>query len=166
MRSILSALSVALLLVACGGDDSNSTDGSAGNDNSSSVTEGATVTADGDSLAELCVNTINAYRATLDLPPYERWSDAEVCANGEAKSDSESGKAHGAFPNCGEFGQNECPDWSGDPKTALPKCLRAMWNEGPGGGHYEAMRSSKYKKVACGIAETSKGTFWAVQDFR
>ncbi|MCA9699350.1 MAG: hypothetical protein KC431_17630, partial [Myxococcales bacterium] len=87
----------------------------------------------GDDTAEqLCVDTINDYRATLSLPPLERWTDAESCSNAEAKSDSETNTAHGAFGQCEEWAQNECPGWPGPPEDMIVDCLALMWAEGPG----------------------------------
>lgn len=150
----LAAIAAALSLGACGSDD----DASAGPSGASN------------DAATLCVDTINRYRATLNLPPYGRWTEKESCADGQAQSDSASGKAHGAFGRCGESAQNECPGWSGDPAKALPGCLEMMWNEGPGAefsehGHYLNMSSTKYTKVACGF-HAAGGVVWAVQDFR
>jgi hypothetical protein len=112
-----------------------------------------------------CVDAINAYRATLGLAPYARWTQEESCADGQALSDSKTGKAHGAFTQCGEHAQDECPGWPGPADAMIPKCLAAMWAEGPGGGHYENMRG-KYTQVACGFATLPNGSVWAVQDFR
>jgi hypothetical protein len=117
-----------------------------------------------------CVDKINEYRATLSLPPYQRWNAKESCADGEAKSDSETGKAHGAFPSCGEWAQNECPGY-GSVNSTVTTCLAQMWAEGPGAdfqthGHYINMSSTKYTKVACGFYETPTGSVWAVQDFQ
>jgi hypothetical protein len=121
--------------------------------------------------AQLCVDTINMYRATLNLAPYARWTDQEACADGQAASDSMTMKAHGAFGMCTEGAQNECPNWSGPPEMLLKGCLASMWAEGPGTdfskhGHYINMSSTKYTKVACGFHQTSTGKYWAVQDFR
>jgi hypothetical protein len=121
----------------------------------------------GSSTAEqTCVDTINQYRATLGLPAYTRWSSEESCAADQAKSDSMSGSAHGAFTQCGEFAQNECPGWPGPPGQMITQCLAMMWMEGPGGGHYENMRSNMYTQVACGFYTLSDGSVWAVQDFK
>jgi len=121
------------------------------------------------SYRERCVDRINEYRATLDLPPYERWKSAEKCADGEAHSDSHSGVAHGAFPSCDEYAQNECPGWP-SLDSVVTGCLQMMWDEGPGPfdehGHYINMSSTSYTKVACGFHVTSDGSVWAVQDFR
>lgn len=151
-------------LMACGNEPTATSGASRGGG-------GATPTlasSDGsvETLQELCVTTINAYRERKGLPPYERWTDAETCADGEAKSDAATNRAHGAFPRCGELAQNECPGISGSPERALTTCLEMMWDEGPGGGHYDTMASSKYSKVACGFFVTESGALWSVQDFR
>lgn len=123
-----------------------------------------------ESYRQKCVDQINSYRATLGLPPYQRWSASESCADGEAKSDSETGQAHGAFPSCGESAQNECPGYPGLDST-VTTCLAQMWAEGPGSdfqqhGHYINMSSTQYSRVACGFHQTPGGSVWAVQDFQ
>jgi hypothetical protein len=120
---------------------------------------------------QYCVDKINEYRATLSLSPYARWKDGEGCADGEAKSDSETMKAHGAFGTCGEFAQDECPGWPGPEIKLLDGCLAQMWAEGPGEpysahGHYINMSSTKYTQAACGFYQTPDGKFWAVQNFK
>ncbi len=95
-----------------------------------------------------------------------RWREGEPCADGQAKADAATRRAHGAFGRCEELAQNECP---GNPGTAEPNiggCLQAMWDEGPGGGHHDIMASTKYTQVACGMHDTGNGTFWSVQNFR
>ncbi len=116
--------------------------------------------------SERCVDIINKYRATKSLPALTRWTAQEDCSDGEAESDSKSGKAHGAFTQCGEMAQNECPGYPGTVTENLPECLADMWAEGPGGGHDDNMTNPKYTKVACGIHELSNGDFWSVQNFR
>jgi len=122
-----------------------------------------------ESYRQQCFDQINQYRATLGLSPYTRWTDKEACADGEAKSDSQTGKPHGAFPSCGESAQNECPGYPSLSST-VTTCLAQMWAEGPGAdfqahGHYINMSSTKYSKVACGFYESPNGV-WAVQDFQ
>jgi hypothetical protein len=148
---LLPVLLSALLLPACGdGDGDGDGDGSA---------------------ASLCVATINMYRATLDLPPYARWTEAEACSSQEAQSDSMTGQPHGAFGQCGESAQNECPGWPAPPEGMIEDCLALMWAEGPGEdfqqhGHYINMSSTSYTKVACGFFTTPQGDVWAVQNFQ
>jgi hypothetical protein len=119
---------------------------------------------------QLCVDTINMYRATIGLPPYQRWTDAETCSDDEAAADGQSGTPHGAFGQCGEFAQNECPGWPSPAEQSLPDCLAQMWAEGPGEdfqmhGHYINMSSQDYTMVACGFADVG-GELWMVQNFK
>ncbi len=118
-----------------------------------------------------CVDIINAYRASIGLPAYARWTAKETCVDAEALADSKTGQPHSAFGQCSEFAQNECPGWPGTPATMIGSCLQAMWNEGPGSnfathGHYINMTSRSYTKVACGFAVLPNGTVWAAQDFQ
>lgn len=116
-----------------------------------------------------CVSRINAFRATEGKPPMQRWTAAESCSDLEAKSDSETGTPHGAFGDCKEWAQNECPGW-GSVQDAVDGCLQSMWDErlNPGGeqGHYRSMASDKYTMVACGFYETPGGKVWALQNYR
>jgi hypothetical protein len=121
--------------------------------------------------SQACVDGINAYRATLDLPQYGRWVEAEDCVSGQAEADQGTGVAHSAFGNCGEWAQNECPGWPGPPGDSIQGCLDMMWAEGPGEdfdvhGHYLNMSSDEYTEVACGFYELPDGSWWGAQDFR
>ncbi|WP_438005737.1 hypothetical protein WME89_44855 [Sorangium sp. So ce321] len=141
-----------------GGDDGPGTGGSSG-------AGGAT------GAAQLCVDTINQHRATLGLAPLARWTEAESCSDEESESDGNSGTAHGAFGDCDERAQNECPGWGGPPESMIGPCLQLMWDEGPGEdfnkhGHYINMSSTSYTKVACGFHTFPDGSVWAVQNFQ
>lgn len=121
--------------------------------------------------SSLCVDLINKHRASIMLPPYQRWEDAEVCSSEQAKSDADSEIPHGAFAQCGESAQNECPGWPGKPEEIISGCLQMMWDEGPGEdfsqhGHFINMSSEEYTKVACGFFETDDGQVWAIQNFK
>jgi hypothetical protein len=111
-----------------------------------------------------CVDQINEYRAALGLPALERWTEGEGCTDSEASSDSRTGTPHGAFGQCGEHAQNECPGWGPPVEDAVTGCLKMMWDEGEGGGHYENMTGS-YTRVACGFYE-GEGGIWAIQNFQ
>ncbi|MFV8750447.1 CAP domain-containing protein [Nannocystaceae bacterium ST9] len=155
------------------GDTTSTTTGDGDGDTTTTTGDGDTGNPDNpyDAAAQHCVDTINMYRATLDLPPYERWIEAEVCSGEEAQSDSMTQTPHGAFGQCGEWAQNECPGWPGPPEQLLDGCLAQMWAEGPGEpfsehGHYINMSSTQYTKVACGFYQTGQGDYWAVQNFQ
>jgi len=120
---------------------------------------------------QLCVDTINQYRASIGVAPLARWSDAEACVENQGFADSQSGIPHSAFGQCSEWAQDECPNWPGPPDQMIGSCLALMWAEGPGEpysqhGHYINMSNPSYTKVACGFAVLSNGRVWAVQDFR
>ena len=117
-----------------------------------------------------CVDRTNALRASKGLAPIPRLPSAEPCVDGQAQSDSESGKAHGAFDACLNqveewkgVAQNECPGF-GSVESALGGCLDMMWAEGPGGGHYDNMVGGS-THTACGFYTTPEGKVWMVQDF-
>jgi hypothetical protein len=126
-----------------------------------------------------CVDRINQFRAECAcLPPLERWTEGEDCADQMAEYDS-TRSAHAGFADniCeGGSAQNECPGW-GSNEQVVDGCLQAMWSEGPppqepcegqcfqDHGHFINMTNERYGAVACGFYETSDGEVWAVQNF-
>lgn len=144
---------VTVLAAGCGSDDG----------------EGAGGTDPYAAARQLCLQKTNEYRAQTGAAAVVRNTAKESCTDGEAKSDFESGKAHGAFPSCGEKAQNECPHWSGTPEQVVSNCLAMMFQEGPGEpyedhGHYINMTNTKYTQVACGFYVLN-GSVQMVQNF-
>ena len=120
-----------------------------------------------------CVTRINQLRWECQcLPPLERWSEAEGCADQQAEYDSTRPPHAGFQANiCSPRGwaQNECPGWPSI-GNVITSCLQAMWDEGPGEpysahGHYINMTNPQYGRVACGFYTTPTGDVWAVQNF-
>jgi hypothetical protein len=117
-----------------------------------------------------CVRRINQFRWECQcLPPLEQWYDAESCADQHAAYDAQQDRPHAGFSDniCSPRGmaQNECPSW-GTWERVISGCFQQMWDEGPGEdyqahGHYLAMSSTSYTKVACG-----EGEGWFVQNFQ
>lgn len=129
----------------------------------------ATTTTGQSSVATECVAEINRYRAMVGAAALPLWSEAQSCTTDQCQSDAASMRAHGAFGTCTELGQNECPGWGGwhgDPTVVVRDCLAAMWAEGPGGGHYENMRRTTWKKVSCSVYVAPNGEVTAIQNFR
>jgi len=56
------------------------------------------------------------------------------------------------------------PDALASGKKQIAEMLKLMFDEGPGGGHYENMMSLKYKRVGLGLFE-SAGTLFLTNDF-
>jgi hypothetical protein len=148
------------------GSQGNTGPGSSGAAADAGADTGTSAASGPSSPEQICVDQINAYRKTVGSPALARWNAAESCSDGQAQSDSKTSSAHGAFGKCGEYGQNECPGWPGPSGEMIPDCLKMMWGEGPGGGHYENMKSTRYTKVSCGFYTLSDGSVWAVQNFQ
>ena len=125
-----------------------------------------------------CVDTINKIRADcMCLPPLARWTEGEACADQMAEYDSGQNTAHAGFKarlcTPGGSAQCECPGWSSvasitQGTSRMESCLEMMWHEvdNPSGeqGHYQAMSSKTYTKVACGI-NASASDVWAAQNY-
>jgi hypothetical protein len=117
----------------------------------------------------LCVARTNDFRARVGVAPVARRADAEACGDAQARSDGASRTAHGAFGQCRERAQNECPAWDGPAEQVVERCLAMMFAEGPGAGpahgHYMNMTDPKYRGVSCGFATMPSGELWIVQNF-
>lgn len=137
---------------------------------------------------QVCVDTINMYRATLDLPPLERPTpEQEVCSDNGAKMDADSMQAHGSAGMCDLGSQNTCPGYRlgfGGPTLAdtLKRCLQQMWDEGEPPvsrseceqdyrgcflmhGHYLNMSDPRATHVGCGFYDMGSDTWWMNQNF-
>ena len=117
-----------------------------------------------DDLRKACLDAINQYRSSIGRSALTLKADAGACLDKQSADDGAVGAAHLNFGKCGESAQDECPGWGGDPGTAQAGCLKMMWGEGPGGGHYENMSNSGYRQVACGYAKVG-GNWWMIQNF-
>jgi hypothetical protein len=149
------------------GDAGREAGPSASDAGSTAVGDGGDVFAE---LRQVCLDTINMYRATLGRTPLMRASATlESCSDMGAKYDGDMKKGHastqipGKGPRgepgrlCGspELGpQNTCPGWGVGPRTgnatladALKKCLAAMWaeNEPPQG--VDACKQAYFNKM-------------------
>ena len=116
-----------------------------------------------------CTDRTNAYRARVGAPPVQRRTDLETCADSAALSDARARTVHGAFGQCRENAQNECPAWAGALDTVIDQCLDMMFAEGPGSGsahgHYVNMTNRSYTQVGCGVSVGANGEVWIVQNF-
>ncbi len=118
-----------------------------------------------DRARDRCVAEINRFRASIGVAPVQRWRSTEACTDDEARRDGVSQQAHGAFGTCQEWEQCECPGWDGPAETLVVSCLQAMWDEGPGGGHHDAMANPENRFVSCGFHDAADGSVWAIQNY-
>ena len=113
----------------------------------------------------LCQKTVNDYRATIGKSALTLNTSQSSCSDDQTGRDGQAGSAHANFGACSEMAQDECPGWdAGDVAQSLTGCLKMMWDEGPGGGHYDNMSNGAYHSVACGF-KTVNGSLWMVQNF-
>ena len=159
-------LFVAAGIAACSSDESATNRTDRGGSSSASSSSGSSGDPVSNDAAQACVDKINGYRKQSGLTPYERWTEGESCAAGQAKSDGAANKGHGSFGRCDELAQTECPNYPGPPEAMIGRCLELMWAEGPGGGHHDTFIDRKYKRVACGFAAAPNGKIWAVQNYQ
>ena len=163
-RNIAASVAVATSLLLCAGPAL----AQSGQRNAALVDAGA---------SQLCVDTINSYRARLQLRPLARWVDGESAAAAQALADSRSGVPHGAIVafeqtpqgRNASISQNECPGYPGTATQVVTQCTAQMWAEGPGSdyqkhGHYLNLSNPAATKVACGFATAADGTLWATQN--
>lgn len=135
----------------------------------------------GDPYAD-CVARVNQFRACVCLPPLQRWTAGEACADEQAQYDAQQNSAHAGFSAkicTSGTAQDECPGWGGSYANVIDGCLQSMFDEGPpptascsgscyqSHGHYINMTGTKYKSgVACGFYTLPNGKIWAVQNFQ
>jgi uncharacterized protein YkwD len=158
---------VAFALAACSSADSGTLNGGNG--------DPAGGTGPSSEALQHCVDSINAYRAKVRAPSYTRSAALESFATDGAKSDATSGQAHGHFGATGgghgiAFAENELPGWPlkqyKSMNDLIDEGLKAMWGEGPGGGHYDNMVSTDYTQAGCGTFTTSTNDVWVTIDFK
>jgi len=137
---------------------------------------------------QICVDTINEYRATVDLEPLARATpEQEMCSDGGAMMDGVSMRAHGSAGMCDLGSQNTCPGYpvsfgGGTLAGVLKRCLQQMWDEGEPAegraacmadlsgcyqrhGHYLNMTEPNATAVGCGFYDMGSDTWWMNQNF-
>jgi hypothetical protein len=127
----------------------------------------------GSAAHDFCVSETNRYRQTIGNPALVHSAEIEAYADEGAEVDFET-SPHNHFTSTGgggiAFAENECPAQLGwmlapgeDVTSAVGRCIKAFYDEGPGGGHYQNLMGP-YTKVGCGIFDGG-GKITIVQDF-
>lgn len=116
-----------------------------------------------------CLEQINWYRAMEGLEPYwlEDTSDAAMCcASSEAKlAAAVAGHANG---NCGWVSQGFCGGGRNPDGTAAAStewCPRLFFEEGPSGGHYQAMMRTEPRGIMCSYYALSRDSHAIVVNY-
>jgi uncharacterized protein YkwD len=123
---------------------------------------------------EACLDTLNALRATLGLKPVAWSKSLEAFADQGARYDSERNAAHQHFKDFStravpSDAENAIPGWPMKSyktvSAVVAQGAKMMWDEGPGGGHYENIKGD-HTQVGCGVYVTPAGSVWVIHDFK
>lgn len=133
----------------------------------------ATMSADPDAgavdVASYCLTLINGYRAKQGLAPYwlqDTSASAMCCAVAEAERAAiAQGHVNGG---CGWKSQGFCggarnPD--GTVKASMDWCPKLFYQEGPTGGHYQAMMRPEPRGIMCSFYALSRDKHAIVVDY-
>jgi hypothetical protein len=111
-------------------------------------------------ISEYCLGQINSYRSKQGLAAFFLQSttpEAQCCQATEAKIAAEIG-GH-ASNGCGWQAQGFCGGGrnpNGTVKASVDWCPRLFFQEGPSGGHYQAMMDPKPRGVMCSFYAVSR----------
>jgi len=139
-------------------------------DSVETATEVASLAAD----IAFCVEEVNRYRAQAGDAPLARSAALDAFSTEAARVDGQNRQPHFHFiaTNGGPGiarAQNVIPFWKlsdhGSVRRIVRKGLEMMWDEGPGGGHYDTMRGP-YTEIGCGVYVAENGEVTVSQDFR
>ena len=111
-------------------------------------------------VSDYCLGRINYYRATAGLAPHFLKStapEAVCCQAAEAKTAAEiGGHANGG---CGWQAQGFCGGGrnpNGNVQGSVDWCPRLFFEEGPTGGHYQAMMGVNPRAIMCSFYAVSR----------
>jgi uncharacterized protein YkwD len=125
------------------------------------------------------LDTLNMYRAQHGADPLVLDDALSAFSATAAEKFLESNMAHGYFMQQGSSGaiwtqgfcnsaaENQAPGW---PTTnglddTIDKILKAMMDEGPGGGHYENIIAPSSTRVGVGLVLNDQQELWFSNDF-
>jgi hypothetical protein len=125
---------------------------------------------------------LNAYRASLGLGTLTLDPQLSTFALEGSRAQMRERRPHGNFQRAARSGalfrvhgfkgrsaenQGDCDGWPpmGGLEAQIDDCLAAMWREGPGGGHYDAMVNPRFRRVGIGLIVTTDGSMWLTNDF-
>ncbi|MEM7187444.1 MAG: CAP domain-containing protein [Bacteroidota bacterium] len=106
-------------------------------------------------VGEYATNRINEFRSMHDLPPFVRAVEHELCAAREARLALENGTVHWS-DGCGWRSQGSAGGGRGGDESegTVEKSVwwvpKLFYEEGPEGGHYQAMMTERSRGVAVG----------------
>lgn len=107
-----------------------------------------------------CLQLVNDFRAKMGVKSLKSRPSKVNCSNKEAHYNFNANKFHYKFGMCQEDGQCECKGFN-----TMDKCINAYISEGPGGGHYELLRSTEFTHLTCGMYKIPNGGYYYTHNF-
>ncbi len=176
MRRVGLAL-VMVALPACGLLSPQGSGGGGGGGAGGSGGGGGGTTADAH--AQHNLDTLNMYRAQAGVGALvidDQLSTFSTTASTELEA---TGQAHGYFMQQGSSGalwqqgfcssaaENQAPGWpvNGDEDATIDAILKAMMDEGPGGGHHDNILAASSTRVGIGLVVDAQQQLWFTNDF-
>jgi hypothetical protein len=125
------------------------------------------------------LDTLNMYRAQAGVGALV--VDAQLSAFSTTASMmlESTGQAHGYFAAqansgalwqqgfCSSAAENQAPGWAvnGNEDATIDAILKAMMDEGPGGGHHDNILASQSTRVGVGLIVDAQQQLWFTNDF-
>jgi uncharacterized protein YkwD len=117
------------------------------------------------------LDALNAYRKQAGSPPLALSNALNQFATVGSEQLADGGKAHGHFGSsdvfksgfCSGAGENQAPGWpveNGDQNATIDGILKAMMDEGEGGGHHDNIVNPKFALVGIGLVERDDGLYF------
>jgi len=163
--SLTLAFGIGIGLAGCGGS-------AGGNGNGGGGSGGASASSDA---VQHNLDALNAYRKDAGSPPLVLSDALNDFATVGSQQLADGGQPHAHFGStnvfdhgfCSGAGENQAPGWGidhGDTNATIDGILKAMMDEGPGGGHHDNILNPKYALVGIGLIVRDDG-LWFTNDF-
>ena len=174
MRLTLSlTLAFGIGLGGCGG--SSGTGSAGGNGNGGGNGSGNGVGSAGSAAVQHNLDALNAYRKEAGSPALVLSDPLNDFATVGSQQLADGGQPHAHFGStnvfdhgfCSGAGENQAPGWGidhSDTNATIDGILKAMMDEGPGGGHHDNILNPKFALVGIGLVVRDDG-LWFTNDF-
>jgi uncharacterized protein YkwD len=125
------------------------------------------------------LDTLNMYRAQAGVGALVVDDQLSAFSTTGSMQLEATGMAHGYFAQqnnsgalwqqgfCGSAAENQAPGWpvNGNEDATIDAILKAMMDEGPGGGHHDNILASQSTRVGVGLIVDAQQQLWFTNDF-
>jgi cysteine-rich secretory family protein len=125
------------------------------------------------------LDVLNMYRAQAGVGPLVIDDKLNAFSTTAAMELEATGQPHGYFMAqsasralwnegfCTSAAENQAPGWptNGNEDATIDAILKAMMDEGPGGGHHDNILAASSTRVGIGLVIDGKGQLWFSNDF-